>query len=929
MLSRAQFRRCHLPWLLGVILAAPTMAEEFTWESPPQNTNWDAAINWAGPLGQVPDGDDDTAVVDGTNDLDPVLSQDRIIGGLTITGAADVHTGNGVDNFFLGVSNAGPHAGVISISDGGSQLVVYEQVGFDVDTDILNTSNGGRVTLVDGADVRVDALMNNSGLIRGNGVLQLGGSSISTNDGRLIANGGTLIVEATGTAALDLDGALGDGMLEANLDATLIIDAPMGDANFDGQMSIESGGEIQINDHWTLNNSAGTRLRFLGGAAPQTLSGTGVAVLDNEVEVFEGTAVFAAPTVFGNDAMVSLHQGATLQFDGQATALNPNAIDLQAAGTALVVNNLVQVGTGTGNFNWDGAGQTTTTINPNGKLFLPTDTVDAVGNRFDGDIFMNSGDLQVLTDAGEWEMAGNLVMDKPAAGVPDISGDTMIVTGSLFSVGEQSWLFASAEFAASSQVSVTNGSLYIDGGTAVIEGGSWSGDGIVVLDADATRVDAATTVNMPNGRFDLDGLNDNSLTLNAPLTLNVAEVDAPGQAYTGALTINANGRLDLQLQDAGDAFTIQGDLTLNGAGGGFTSLHLSGNAVNLYGATTVTGNSTLHSRVQISGDVQLAAFSEFTLQGGSPEAPNRIYSATVISGDGDLNIGTGAQLDISEAATINVDVENRGRLELGVDDTGVVLINGNYIQQDNASLGFDIAAVSGADQDWLLATGVAALDGELAVRTVGSFVPVPGDMYTVATAANRLGGFDSLTFDTPNALTVVGSLSYSGTSAFLHIDDVEVAGDFDGDLALHCSDIDALVAELASGGMDLQFDLNGDALVNLDDLDQWLADAGELNVGAGYLYGDANLDGAVDGQDFVAWNAHKFTATPSWCDGDFNADGLVDGQDFIIWNSNKFMASDVSHAMVPEPSSAAWALFAGLGLLATRRRGHKRVGAWC
>ena len=70
------------------------------------------------------------------------------------------------------------------------------------------------------------------------------------------------------------------------------------------------------------------------------------------------------------------------------------------------------------------------------------------------------------------------------------------------------------------------------------------------------------------------------------------------------------------------------------------------------------------------------------------------------------------------------------------------------------------------------------------------------------------------------------------------------------------------------------------------------------------LPGDANVDGAVDGSDFLIWNANKFTNTPGWRNGDFNADGTIDGQDFLIWNNFKFQAVD-RIAAVPEPSSSA------------------------
>ncbi|GAH09253.1 unnamed protein product, partial [marine sediment metagenome] len=83
--------------------------------------------------------------------------------------------------------------------------------------------------------------------------------------------------------------------------------------------------------------------------------------------------------------------------------------------------------------------------------------------------------------------------------------------------------------------------------------------------------------------------------------------------------------------------------------------------------------------------------------------------------------------------------------------------------------------------------------------------------------------------------------------------------------------------------------LTDDGLVDLDDRDTWLAEAGGMNLGPGqaYLLGDANLDGL----DFVDWNDNKFTSLAAWCAGDFNADGVVDGLDFTIWNDNKFQSS--------------------------------------
>ena len=145
-----------------------------------------------------------------------------------------------------------------------------------------------------------------------------------------------------------------------------------------------------------------------------------------------------------------------------------------------------------------------------------------------------------------------------------------------------------------------------------------------------------------------------------------------------------------------------------------------------------------------------------------------------------------------------------------------------------------------------------------------------------------------------------------------------LACDFDLDGVCNGSDIDMLVAEISAGSNLPNFDLTGDGLVDIADRDAWLAEAGAANLPSGnaYLLGDANLDGTVDGQDFIAWNGAKFTNTAAWTGGDFNADGVVDGQDFIAWNTNKFTSADGVSA-VPEPAPMISVLL--VSLLAWRR----------
>ena len=138
----------------------------------------------------------------------------------------------------------------------------------------------------------------------------------------------------------------------------------------------------------------------------------------------------------------------------------------------------------------------------------------------------------------------------------------------------------------------------------------------------------------------------------------------------------------------------------------------------------------------------------------------------------------------------------------------------------------------------------------------------------------------------------------------LNFNVIGITGDFDGNGSYDCIDINALSAAIAAGIPNSVFDLDGDNILSVSDLDAWRVEAGNANIGPGrpYLVGDANLDTVVDGSDFNIWNANKFTSGTDWCNGNFNADNSIDGSDFGLWNSNKFLSSD-GVTLVPEPFS--------------------------
>lgn len=142
--------------------------------------------------------------------------------------------------------------------------------------------------------------------------------------------------------------------------------------------------------------------------------------------------------------------------------------------------------------------------------------------------------------------------------------------------------------------------------------------------------------------------------------------------------------------------------------------------------------------------------------------------------------------------------------------------------------------------------------------------------------------------------------------------------DFDANGSVDCADINALVAEIANGSDEAQFDITGDGSVDAADLDLWRSVAAIQNgLGSSYRNGDYNLDGVVDVGDFNIWNKNKFTIVSAWCSGDGNADGSVDVGDFNLWNKNKFTSSDTGS--VPEPAGSAMIWVAVIIAMITRR----------
>ena len=216
-----------------------------------------------------------------------------------------------------------------------------------------------------------------------------------------------------------------------------------------------------------------------------------------------------------------------------------------------------------------------------------------------------------------------------------------------------------------------------------------------------------------------------------------------------------------------------------------------------------------------------------------------------------------------------------------------------------------------APGDWEVIMSQAGFNGESMDPIVWDTSEFAGETVRLRMYDNNTGGW--------------GHINVDNIRYFRTIEDV-LSCDFDGDGVCDISDIDDLTAQgdLKSGAdvTDAKYDLNGDAVLDGEDISLWLEAAGEQNGFAGpLLAGDADLNGTVDATDLnevgISWQQDGKV----YSEGDFDGDGLVNAADLnilgVAWQQEVAVA-----AAVPEPSHRWLAVVVGL-LILTRFRASK------
>ena len=651
------------------------------------------------------------------------------------------------------------------------------------------------------------------------------------------------------------------------------------------------------------------------GAQANLVVNSGGRVTANEIELNEG-------------GLLTLTSGVTEEVEADVVDINPGGV-LLGNGDVRVNSILRNDGTISA---FAGAGD---------ELSLLSGPVDLDGVNGDGEVFAVLGNLRVSADISDpfdgrmtigsghqvqifgssWQVGqvansdAEIILQggsitNPARLIKTLSSITFN-SGSL-EVSGAGEIVGRTIFEDGFTMNVNSGATLILGSETTYRGGTHQGNGVLRF-GDVVIVEADTTLG--SSTVDLDstsGATAIQLDFSA-LTLNVNSVDLDNNRFDGSLQLTGQGAsLIVNLSSPADSWQMDGTLTASVAGI-LPQTTLAGNPVSVTGDMTITGSSIISAPMDLSGSLTTGnILTTVTLQNG----PHIIRNGSTTSGGGRLRVFPGGQLLVEDDAVIGIEVSNDGRFEPGT-SIGLATINEDFTQTASGTLAMELSGAPGTNQDVLDVNGSASINGALEVTVLEGAMPSIGPIYTLLTADSVSGTFD-LTLLSETIFQYEGTLSYPGTRVTLQFTDVSMFGDFVEDMTLDCADVDALVAEIASGDMNAIFDLNDDTLVDMADLELWLQEAGEFNVGGPYLPGDANLDGTVDGADYQEWIANKFTSTAAWCSADFNADGVTDGRDLLIWNQFKFMSSDMAQ-MVPEPVAGWLLLLCGVWAFGRRK----------
>lgn len=766
------------------------------------------------------------------------------------------------------------------------------------------------------------------------GILDIGNANQTLNDLTVNSNG-SVRFSGFGNPTL-----LVQGTISSSSGAGLIV------ATYGGNKLIDFDGQLKTVD--VTSTGAGDGLNIAVSIVNGRINKTGAGRLtlsSNFPNSFTGTNIVNAGTLSGTaSAIGDVTNNATVELTGSSNTLTTN----QISGPGQVVikgSTTYQVPQGyTGGtiLNAPLTGDSTTLLGPlsgSGNLHFSQTANGAFSGSISGAVSVTKSGAGTLSVGGNNPYTGATAVN---GGVLDVQSDTAIGTGTLF--------VSFAGLQATGSRTLTN-PLALTG--AVFEG---TGD-FTFTDSSSKTVNSPVTHNSTGsttiaGKWQQFGspitVNAGQLSLGDPAVVQGFTTLGPVIVNGGTLTLNSLNFITLPTValaggtlNAPNGYALPLGAALQG-NGGVTGRVASANGSSIIADGNLTIGDTAHvAGVNLDGELYTDVHT-ITLQdanqsvlgsvthlgdgtnGGVINAPNGLVVnfGRNMTGRGQIN----STNNLSQAVIMNGAVQGDSIINYieftgyvkGVGTFNNVAFSGTFapglspavvelqraVLTGTNVLDMEIGGLTrGGQYDAIDISELLTLDGTLKLTLWDGFQPQLGDSWQLFDGPTT-GEFRQ--FDLPALESgITWDLRLLSQTGILSVR-TRAIGDFNLDGILGIADVDQLVSAISSGTGNLDFDVDGDGTLNQADLGEWLWLAGRENLPSGmaYMVGDANLDGLVDGLDFIRWNNHKFTAVAAWSAGDFNADGVVDGIDFIEWNSHRFSSNAVS--LVPESGITLW-----------------------
>jgi hypothetical protein len=599
----------------------------------------------------------------------------------------------------------------------------------------LNLNNGGGLTMAGGiVGVTRELEINAGSVLGGHGTVNVGdGDGVveqAFENSALIQVQGntaapqTLTIHANGVDTIDLDGDSETGVVDvdnalANVNAdtvTLVIDGPLAEP-FGGM----AGAAIQIGQRDTLTFNEDfeivgpAAITMNGGNAVATLNGAGdITHVAGATFTITNSALIENDMAFNGTAnLITVSANSTLELGGAVVIPDASALVLAASSSHLVISGDTSVIELAGDFNWDGLGSATTTVEGTGTLTVNVNRVDTTDDIYGGTLNLNdNADVSVNNAANLWTMAG--AINKNNAGSSTVAGDAVNVTGDI-TVNAGSLTMPVTTLNPAATV-VANGTLLLGGGSVLAGPSSVTGTGTLRM-ASTSTVTANTTIGVAT--FDWDGTSAGSLhTINTGVvfTINSTVFDSDGD-MDDPISLGGNGG---QLVVNGVTnWTMAAALTTNPAAigtafiGGTARMTLAGAGA----SWTVTGNTTANAPVTFgSSATTIAAMRTLRLAGGDNNLNTHVMAGGTIGGAGTLAANDARELRGFGNIGAPIDFDDTARLRA---DNGTLTISGTIL---------DVGVIGTADADGVLnvtnawntnvAAGVALLGGTVQGGTI-------------------------------------------------------------------------------------------------------------------------------------------------------------------------------------------------------------------